>query len=226
MPIRWGLTGTIPKEEFEQRSLQVGLGNVVNHLAASDLQAQGVLANCNVNVMQFIDHAEFTNFQSEYKYLVSDTKRLTAIAKQLPTASDNGNTLILVNYIATGQELADLIPDSIFLSGSTKSTKRKEHYDEVANVNNKTIIATYGIAAVGINVPRIFNLVLFEPGKSFVRVIQSIGRGLRMAEDKDFVTITDVASTCRFSKRHLMARKKFYSEANYPFKINKIEWQK
>jgi len=225
IPIRWGLTGTIPKDEFEKRSLQVGLGDVTNHLAASDLQEQGVLSNCHVNIMQFVDPAEFTNYQAEYKYLVSDQKRLAAIVKNMPTAKNKGNTLILVNYIATGEALSELIPDSIFLNGSTKSETRQSHYKEVANVDNKTIIATYGIAAVGINVPRIFNLVLFEPGKSFVRVIQSIGRGLRMADDKDFVHITDISSTCKYSKRHLAARKKFYRDANYPYTVQKITWK-
>ena len=70
----------------------------------------------------------------------------------------------------------------------------------------------------------IFNLVLIEPGKSFVRVIQSIGRGIRKAEDKDFVQIWDITSTCKFAKRHLTHRKKFYKEANYPFTIEKLDW--
>jgi CRISPR/Cas system-associated endoribonuclease Cas2 len=65
---------------------------------------------------------------------------------------------------------------------------------------------------------------MLESGKSFVRVIQSIGRGLRMAKDKDFVTIYDICSDCKFSKRHLGARKTFYKEAGYPFEIEKIDY--
>ena len=87
-------------------------------------------------------------------------------------------------------------------------------------------MATYGVAAVGINIPRIFNLVLLEPGKSFVRVIQSIGRGIRKAEDKDFVQIWDITSTCKYAKRHLTERKKFYKDAKYPFTLEKIDWSK
>ena len=85
-------------------------------------------------------------------------------------------------------------------------------------------MATYGVAAVGINIPRFFNLVLLEPGKSFVRVIQSIGRGIRRAEDKDFVQIWDITSTCKFAKRHLTQRKKFYKEAHYPYTQEKTNW--
>jgi superfamily II DNA or RNA helicase len=81
------------------------------------------------------------------------------------------------------------------------------------------------VAAVGINIPRIFNLVLLEPGKSFVRVIQSIGRGIRKADDKDHVMIWDITSTCKYAKRHLAARKKFYKDARYPFTQEKIDWK-
>jgi superfamily II DNA or RNA helicase len=89
-----------------------------------------------------------------------------------------------------------------------KTNDRKDAYKEINQGTNTITIATYGVAAVGINIPRIFNLVLLEPGKSFVRVIQSIGRGVRIAEDKDFVQIWDVTSRCKFSKRHLTERKK------------------
>jgi superfamily II DNA or RNA helicase len=83
-------------------------------------------------------------------------------------------------------------------------------------------VATYGVAAVGINIPRIFNLVLVEPGKSFTRVIQSIGRGVRKAEDKDFVQIWDITGGTKYAKRHLTERKKFYKDAKYPFSITKV----
>ena len=105
-----------------------------------------------------------------------------------------------------------------------KLTERKDEYDDVKTSSNKVIIATYGVAAVGINIPRIFNLVLIEPGKSFVRVIQSIGRGIRKAKDKDHVEIWDITSTCKFAKRHLTKRKAYYREANYPFTLEKLDY--
>lgn len=136
-----------------------------------------------------------------------------------------GNALILVDRIKTGELLKDLIPGSVFIQGKTKMEERQEEYDEVATEQYKVLIATYGVAAVGINLPRIFNLILVEPGKSFVRVIQSIGRGIRKAKDKDHVQIWDITSSCKFSKRHLTTRKKFYKEANYPYNIEKIDYE-
>lgn len=225
VPIRWGLTGTIPKEKYESQALFVSIGPVINRLSASQLQDQGVLAQCHVNIVQLQDNAEFSNYQSELKHLLESVDRLDTIARLVGEIIKTGNTLILVDRVAAGNELVSRIPGSVFISGDTKLTERKEEYDEVAKVNRKCLVATYGIAAVGINIPRIFNLVLIEPGKSFVRVIQSIGRGIRKAEDKEFVNIYDITSSCRFSKRHLQKRKEYYKEANYPFEIAKLEYK-
>ena len=223
-PIRWGLTGTVPKEDFEFQSILASLGPVIGSVTAKELQDKGILSACHVNICQLIDTKEFRDYQAELKYLVTDEKRLDYISKLLLKVKDSGNTLILVDRISAGEQLQKLIPGSVFINGAVKTKDRKETYDEVQEATNMVIIATYGVAAVGINIPRIFNLVLFEPGKSFVRVIQSIGRGVRKAKDKDFVQIWDLTSTCKFAKRHLAQRKKYYAEAQYPFTLEKIDW--
>ena len=226
IPLRWGLTGTIPKEPFEQVALKVSLGEVLNQLSASELQEKGVLSNCHVNIIQTAEHSAFTNYQKELAYLTTDPDRLDYIAGLVQQINTSGNTLVLVDRISAGEGLVERLGDrAVFVSGGMDSKDRKAEYDEVANVDDKIIVATYGVAAVGINIPRIFNLVLIEPGKSFVRVIQSIGRGIRKAEDKDFVQIWDITGDCKFAKRHLTKRKQFYREANYPFTVQKASYK-
>lgn len=226
VPIRWGLTGTIPKADHEKLTLEVSLGSVVHQLSANELQGQGVLAQCDVKVLQLQDNVSYSNYQSELTYLTTDPKRLDYLAEIIETMALGGNTLVLIDRIKAGEGLLERLPeDTVFISGSMKSKDRKNEYDEVSEANNKIILATYGVAAVGINIPRIFNLVLVEPGKSFVRVIQSIGRGIRKAQDKDHVQIWDVTSSAKFSKRHLTERKKYYREAKYPFKVEKVDYK-
>ena len=227
IPIRWGLTGTVPKEKFESQALLVGLGPVIGRLSANELQQQGVLAQCHVNIVQLVDYVEYKDYQSELKYLLEESGRLDTIADLVTRVNETGNTLVLVDRVAAGTALVERLGDrAVFVSGATKGTKRQAEYDQVATATDKIIVATYGVAAVGINIPRIFNLVMVEPGKSFTRVIQSIGRGIRKAEDKDHVEIWDITSTCKFSKRHLTKRKQFYKEANYPFSAEKLDWMK
>jgi superfamily II DNA or RNA helicase len=227
VPIRWGLTGTVPKEKFESQALLVSLGPVISKLSANELQQQGVLAQCHVNIVQLQDHVEYSDYQSELKYLLEESGRLDAMAELIRHVNETGNTLVLVDRTECGRQLVERLGErAVFVSGATKAKDRQDEYDEVADSVDKIIVATYGVAAVGINIPRIFNLVLVEPGKSFVRVIQSIGRGIRKAEDKEHVQIWDITSTCKFAKRHLTKRKQFYKEANYPFTQEKLEWMK
>jgi len=227
VPIRWGLTGTVPKELFESQALLVSLGPVISRLSASTLQDAGVLANCHVNIVQLVDHVEYADYQAELKYLLEESGRLDTMASLIQRVNETGNTLVLVDRTECGRQLVERLGEhAVFVSGATKAKVRQEEYDEIAVSDGKIIVATYGVAAVGINIPRIFNLVLIEPGKSFVRVIQSIGRGIRKAEDKDHVQIWDITSTCKFARRHLNKRKVFYKEANYPFTAEKLEWMK
>ena len=223
-PIRWGLTGTVPKDEHEYEVIFASIGPVVGGITAHELQEKGVLSNCHVQIKQLIDLPEFSSYATELKYLVTDDDRMIFISNEIRKIAESGNTLVLVNRIDSGKFLVNELEGSVFISGTVKTKDRKEEYDEIKTSDNKIIVATFGVAAVGINIPRIFNLVLLEPGKSFVRVIQSIGRGIRKAEDKDFVQIFDITSTCKYAKRHLTERKKFYKEAKYPFAVEKITW--
>lgn len=222
VPIRWGLTGTIPKQEFEVVSLLGSIGPVIEGISAKELQEQNILSKCEIDIIQIQETLKFRTYQDENKYLVEDAQRLEWLADFIDTASKNGNTLVLVNRVKSGKELEKMIEDSVFISGAVQVKDRKDQYSEIAKVNNKVIIATYGVAAVGIDIPRIFNLVLFEPGKSFIRTIQSVGRGLRRAKDKDFVQVFDICTSTKYSKKHLTERKKFYKECEYPFKITKF----
>jgi superfamily II DNA or RNA helicase len=232
MPLRWGFTGTIPYDDFDSLALVASIGPLINQIAAKDLQDKGILANLHIDILQLQDYGQYANYQSELSFLVTDQRRLEWLADHALAQSVEGNVLILVQRIKTGKALVDIFNEKgfegetapVFVSGVTGSDDRRDTYDEVAISKSKIIIATYGVASVGIDIPRIFNLYLLEPGKSFVRVVQSIGRGIRKADDKDFVNVYDIASTCKFSARHVTKRKKYYKDKQYPFKVTKVEY--
>lgn len=224
VPIRWAMTGTIPKEEYYAESLYSSIGPLVNVVTAKELQDQGILSTCNINILQLIEYRQYKTYQEELKYLVKDMARLTYISGLIKNIMESGNTLVLVDRIETGNVLSSLIPDSVFISGKVKSVNRKDEYDAFKTENSKVLIATFGVASVGINIVSLYNLVLLEPGKSFVRVIQSIGRGLRKGFEKDHIEIWDITSSMKYSKRHLTGRKVFYKEKQYPFAITKLDW--
>lgn len=167
--------------------------------------------------VQFCD-SYLPDWPAEKRFLQHDESRLQWIAEYIEKKKDEklGNTLILVDGISFGKKLAGKIEGAVFLQGSVKMKDRKKVYDSFKTEDNLVIIATVQIASTGLDIPRIFNMVCIDVGKSFVRVIQSIGRSLRKAEDKDRAHFTDICSNLKYSKRHIRERIKFYKEAKYP----------
>lgn len=223
IPLRWGMTGTIPKQDFDKVSLQITIGDVVGEVRAKDLQDAGFLSKCNIICHQTDDSSEsFSDYAKEYKYLTTAEHRLAYVAEL--ANSLEGNTLILVNRIETGKALTKAIENAVFVSGGMKTAKRKEEFKDTNLADKKRLVATFGVMSTGVNIPKIHNLILVECGKSFERTIQSIGRVLRLADGKDIATIYDICSNLKFSKKHLAERKKYYKEAEYPFKIVSIKY--
>lgn len=224
IPLCVGMTGTIPKEDHLRESIRANFGEIVYEIPAHELQEKGILAKCEITLEQIcLPSKTFKDYHAEKKFLAGNEESLEIIVNDVAEAreDENSNTLILVENIDTGLKLEKMIPDSIFLYGDIKNDERKKQYKEVSGVSDKVIIATYGIASTGISINRLFNLFLFNPGKSFTRTIQSIGRGLRVAEDKDFVKIRDYSYNTKYSKKHMNVRKTYYKESRYPFTLRK-----
>lgn len=224
IPIRWGLTGTVPKEDIEKRQMEISIGPKVHNLTARELIDKGVLSECYIDIIQLKELLSFTQWPDEQKFIASDKNRIKWIAEFAKIVSKSGNTLILVNNVETGKMLETLIPDLDFIYGKIKSKDRKKKYDSIAKEDNTIFAANYQVASTGINIPRIFNLILLDIGKSYTRVIQSIGRGIRRANDKSIINVYDISSALKSSKKQLKERKKFYDYVEYPYEEFKVNY--
>jgi len=221
---RFGMTGTIPKPKADRASIKSALGPVIFKLTAKELIDKKYLANLEITIAQLQDClTEHLNWDAEKAFLTRNKKRLAAISSLIISVAQKGNTLILVESIKAGQTLHAFIPGSTFLYGKTDTDDRAEEYNSFGEEDNKIVIATYGIARAGIDIQRIFNLVLVDGGKAFVRAIQTIGRGLRRASDKHHVNILDICSNGKYSQKHMKERIRYYREAKYPFRIEQVE---
>jgi superfamily II DNA or RNA helicase len=226
IPLRWGLTGTIPKDEYDFICLLVAIGNVVHTVYAKELQDLGLISNCHVTIVRTIDdHVEFTDYESEKDFLHSDKERIAWFLEYCKEVIKTGNTLVLVGNIDLGKKLSKLVPNSFFIYGNVKNDKRIEEFKKMAQNDNVILFATFQTCSTGISAVRIFNLILLESGRSFTRVIQSAGRVLRKGGDKDFANIYDICSTLKYSSKHLSVRKTYYKEAQYKFTENKINYK-
>jgi superfamily II DNA or RNA helicase len=83
VPIRWGLTGTIPKADYEFKSIHVALGEVINRVSAAELQQKGLLAKCNIEILQLWDYVDYKNYREEQTHLVTKKARIEYIARMV-----------------------------------------------------------------------------------------------------------------------------------------------
>jgi superfamily II DNA or RNA helicase len=251
---RFGLTGTLPKPATDKMAVHISVGNVHYEISAADLIKQGWLAKLDIDIMQINEDlkAKFVKFKEENKldsaaqkmtynqfkdkyfgeysaeksYLQTCKPRIEYIADILidKQSQKKGNVFCLVDGVAFGKKLTKLIPGAIFVHGKDKKKARKEVYDLFKENDNMVVIATVQVASTGLNIKRIFNLVFVDMGKSFIRVIQTIGRGLRKAPDKDYVLVTDISSDLKYGKRHVRERMNFYRDAEYPHKKRVVSY--
>lgn len=233
IPHRYGFTGTLPDDELGRLQVISLLGPPVMSVRAHDLQKKGIIADCEIMVLQTQEtsHPLFQDFQDEYGWLVKDEKRLRWAADVITTMAESapaaGNTLVLVERVASGKELAKILGDrAVFIYGGTSAKNREKEYEAINRSNGGILVATKGIAAVGIDVPRLYNAVLFEIGKSFTQVIQSIGRLLRKADDKTDAVILDICASTKYSKRHLTTRIRYYKREKYRHQVIKVSYDR
>lgn len=250
---RFGLTGTLPKAETDAMTVHIAAGPVVYEIPAHQLQSEGYLANMHIDIYQleenltneyqeFLKHTDFegekpptyTTFKNSYypewnqekSHLNTYKPRLEWIKEfiEVKKNAKKGNVFCLVDSIPFGKRLAKMIDDAVFVYGKDKKEARKQIYELFRDNNNLVVIANVQIASTGLNIKRIFNMMFIDIGKSFIRTIQTIGRGLRKAEDKDFVNVSDICSDLKYGKRHLTDRTKYYREACYPYKKHVVKY--
>ena len=220
IPFRFGVTGTFPKPEADRMSLQSAVGPILKEIPAAWLIENGYLARLEIEPVElnetYVDE-EFPDYAAEKAFVSKSPARMEMIANLIISkCAHHGNTLVLVNSISFGQKLAALIKGAVFLYGNSPKDIRREHYEMFEQNDDLIVIASVGIASTGISIDRIFNMMLVDAGKSFIRSIQSIGRGLRLADDKQSVHVVDVHSKLKWSKKHWKEREKYYKEAGYP----------
>lgn len=226
IPIRWGMTGTLPKDSLSRTKILVGMGPTVEKVEPKELQDKGLIASCKIHMKEMIDKATFKDYHSEKKYIIEDDEKRKFYVDEIKKISETGNTLVLVDRVKFGKQLVsdleDVGVDVKFVAGATKSEERMDTYQNIHESNNQVIVATVGVAAVGIDIPRLFNIVFLEIGKSYIKIIQAVGRGLRLAADKDHADIYDYYNSTKYSKKHSNQRFNYYKEKEFEVDRKKI----
>lgn len=235
-PIRIGTTGTLDGTHTHKLVVEGLFGRVLHVTTTATLIEKNLLSNLSINCMLLqysereIEEAKRMLYKEEIKWIILNSKRNNFI-KNL-CSNLKGNTLVLFNFVELhGKPLHDMFKrdikhkDIFFIHGGTDVDQREEIRKVVDSQNNSILIASYGTCSTGINIRNIHNIVFASPSKSVIRVLQSIGRGLRKSETKNSVCVYDIGDDLRHKKyrnhslNHMDERIRIYTKEKFTFKL-------
>jgi superfamily II DNA or RNA helicase len=234
---RHGFTGTLDGMQTHQLVLEGLFGSVNRVTSTKELMDKNTLAKLNIKciVLQYPDadkkFMKDQNYQDEVDLLVRDERRNKFIVNL--TTHLKGNTLVLFQFVEKhGAVLYDMMKDldrKVFYVWGGTDTQTRENIREITEKEkNAIIVASYGTFSTGINIRNLHNVVFSSPSKSRIRVLQSIGRGLRQGEDKSTATLYDIADDLtwktkqNFTLRHFMERINIYNEEEFDYEIKNL----
>jgi len=232
---RFGLTGTLDGTQTHQLVLEGLFGAVENIITTKKLIDSKTLADLKIKciILKHPNIREKMAYAEELQYLVGNENRNKFIQNLL--LHIDGNTLCLFQLVEKhGQILYDQVKDAVkdrkvfFVYGGTNARTREDIRSIVEKEKKSIIIASYGTFSTGINIRNINNIVLASPSKSKIRVLQSIGRGLRLSESKSSILVFDIADDMtykrvrNFTLIHFMERINIYAEQQFVYEISKV----
>jgi len=240
---RYGLTGTLDGTQTHQLVLEGLFGPVEKVITTKQLIDNKSLANLKIKciILKHENIRERMNYAEELQFLGEHERRNAFLAELLMHLP--GNTLCLYQLVEKhGKLLHEAVKESqseeifddklrkvFFIYGKTSTTEREEIRAIVEGETNSITIASYGTFSTGINIRNIHNIVLASPSKSRIRVLQSIGRGLRVSENKDSVLIFDIAddmtfrNQSNFTLNHFQERIQIYNTEQFNYEISKVK---
>lgn len=236
---RFGYTGTLKDSQTNKITLEGLFGPVREVTTYKELMENDWIAKLKIRaiVLKYTDQerkdARKFTYHDEIKFLIDHNKRNKFI-RNLALNFDK-NSLILFNRIDHGKVLYDMIKDKAedrdvyLIYGGVDVDDREEIRKLLDTKSNAILVASYGTFSTGINVPNLHHVVLGSPYKSRVKILQSIGRGLRLHDEKDYLTVYDIAddlkhkSESNFTLLHFGERANVYNQEGFGFKIITVD---
>jgi superfamily II DNA or RNA helicase len=232
-PYRFGFTGTMPEENLDQWNIIGKIGPVIYEKNSFDLRQENYVSNASIQIIKLIHkkdppHTDGGNvYREEIEYLTTSVFRNELIARLAKGLKQN--SLVMVDYIQHGELLFDIIQRTMpekqcfFIRGNVEVEERDRVRQLMETSSNVVVVAISKIFSTGINIKNLHYIIFACGGKAKIKIVQSIGRGLRLHKDKTKLIIFDITDDLRYSAAHAIKRQALYEKEHIPFAIKEIE---
>jgi len=237
---RIGCTGTLDGTQTHRLVLEGLFGPVFQATTTKELMDSKHLAEFKIKCL-ILKYPETVckqsrdwDYNTEVDYIVLNKARNEFIKNLV--LSLEGNTLILFQFVEKhGRDLHSLIKEHtknrhvFFVYGGTDVEVRESIRSITEKEKDAIIVASYGTFSTGVNIRNLHNIVFASPSKSRIRNLQSIGRGLRIGDNKQEATLFDIADDFRIGKhtnytlKHFVERVKIYDDEKFNYKFYNID---
>lgn len=224
-PNKFGFTGTLSDKVDDQWKTIGTFGPVIYEKKSKELRDEGYISDVEINLIKLNHQRTKFKYREELEYLYNHEKRNKILGKFADALV--GNTLIMVNNINHGDNLLSTMSSRtnksvFFVKGEMEVEERGKIIDMMEKNDNIICIAMSSIFSTGINIKNLPNIIFAGLGKSFIRVVQSIGRGLRLHKNKKKLRIFDVFDNTKYSEAHALHRQQIYEKEQIPLKRKEI----
>ncbi len=235
-PIRFGFTGTMPENLVDQWNIIGRIGPIIYEKHSYELRLENYVSNVQVQILKLAykedpfkdtDISSVNLYREEQRFLMRSQFRNNVIGKLSCKLANN--TLILIDYIEHGETLYKTIkqicPDKqiYFIRGEVEVTEREKIRALIENRSDVIVVAISKIFSTGINIKNLHFIVFACGGKAKIKIVQSIGRGLRLHKDKDKLIIFDIADEFKYSTAHMQKRIALYEKEKIQYSIKDIQ---
>ena len=235
-PVRFGFTGTMPENLMDQWNIIGKIGPIIYEKHSHELRLENYVSNVQVQILKLIYKEDpFKDvvissanlYREELKFLMRSNFRNSVIGKV--ACKLNNNSLILIDYIEHGEKLYQTIkalcPEKhcYFIRGEVEVSEREKIRALMENRSDVVVVAISKIFSTGINIKNLHFIVFACGGKAKIKIVQSIGRGLRLHKDKEKLIIFDIADEFKYSSAHLDKRIALYEKEKIKYTTKEIQ---
>jgi superfamily II DNA or RNA helicase len=233
-PCKFGFTGTMPESLLDQWNIIGKIGSVLYERDSNTLRKDKYIADVCCQIIELSHNSspepvsdKMKAYRSELEFIINSSFRNNLIAKLANNVTKN--CLILIDFIRHGNILEEVLKKKctdkqvFFIQGSVEVDEREKIKQLMEANANVVVIAISKIFSTGINIKNLHYILFAGGGKAKIRVVQSIGRGLRLHATKTKLILLDIADNLKYGNRHAGKRQNLYEKENIPFTIKEIK---